>query len=130
MRISDWSSDVCSSDLARFVLRYINGVLPAIDFDDEPGAARNEVANEGADRELAIEADACNLSGADLLPKLSFGVGCIQSEFARARGRSFVALVQQALPRPLPQAGRAMCAQSPNRFPSRLREGLGEGLDR
>src|SRR3546814_16515475 len=60
--------------------------------------------------------------------KLSFGVGCIQSEFARARGRSFVALVQQALPRPLPQAGREMCAQSPNRFPSRLREGLGEGL--
>src|SRR3546814_18485401 len=93
MRISDWSSDVCSSDL-----------------------------------ELAIEADACNLSGADLLPKLSFGVGCIQSEFARARGRSFVALVQQALPRPLPQAGREMCAQSPNRFPSRLREGFGEGL--
>src|SRR3546814_19194673 len=107
MRISDWSSDVCSSDLARFVLRYINGVLPAIDFDDEPGAARNEVANEGADRELAIEADACNLSGADLLPKLSFGVGCIQSEFARARGRSFVALVQQALP----QIGRASCRE-------------------
>src|SRR3546814_13829096 len=60
--------------------------------------------------------------------KLSVGVGCIQSEFARARGRSFVALVQQALPRPLPQAGREMCAQSPNRFPSRLREGLGEGV--
>src|SRR3546814_14785773 len=113
MRISDWSSDVCSSDL---------------DFDDEPGAARNEVANEGADRELAIEADACNLSGAYLLPKLSFGVGCIQSEFARARGRSFVALVQLALPRPLPQAGGGMCAQYPTRFPYRFLEGVGEGL--
>src|SRR3546814_5625180 len=113
MRISDWSSDVCSSDL---------------DFDDEPGAARNEVANEGADRELALEADACNLSGADLLPKLSFGVGCIQSEFARARGRSIVALVQQALPRPLSQPGREMCVHSHNRFPSRLRQGVGDGL--
>src|SRR3546814_18158679 len=108
MRISDWSSDVCSSDL---------------DFDDEPGAARNEVANEGADRELAIEANACNLSGADLRPKLSFGIGCIQSEFAGARGRSFGALVQQALPLPLPQEGGETLRSRSNPSPSRLRVG-------
>src|SRR3546814_18650110 len=107
MRSSDWSSDVCSSDLvrehaldlahdsldpfqhiivpepdhpipscfqigrARFVFRYINRVLSASDSDDEFGGARHEVADGGAGRELAIEANACKLSGADLRDRKS-----------------------------------------------------------
>src|SRR3546814_2943550 len=42
MRISDWSSDVCSSDLARQVGKYADRVFAAIEFDqrDALGEAR------------------------------------------------------------------------------------------
>jgi len=37
-------------------------MLPAIDLDDEFGAAGNEIANEGANRNLTVEADSRDLS--------------------------------------------------------------------
>src|SRR3546814_9983078 len=42
MRISDWSSDVCSSDLACNVLRPAFGNLPAIRYDHEPIRQRHD----------------------------------------------------------------------------------------
>src|SRR3546814_9952275 len=46
MRISDWSSDVCSSDLA----------APGVDADDPPGVGGREAAVETAEIEHVVEA--------------------------------------------------------------------------
>ena len=55
------------------VFFYINGVLAAIDFDDQFSCPRDEIADEGTDRKLAVEADAGNLASTQLRPKRPFG---------------------------------------------------------
>src|SRR3546814_2976218 len=59
MRISDWSSDVCSSDLAAVLVLQVVGVLPHVQAQDR-GVARADALHERAvlvgaalDRELA-----------------------------------------------------------------------------
>jgi hypothetical protein len=44
------------------ILTRVQGVLPAIDFDDQLGRARYEIADVGADDDLAVEADAVELA--------------------------------------------------------------------
>jgi len=71
---SDHSISLCLQiGRARSVFFYINRVLAAIDFDDEFGRSRYIIANERADRKLAVEADAGKFSCAKLDPERSFG---------------------------------------------------------
>src|SRR3546814_8339345 len=74
MRISDWSSDVCSSDLGRAgrVCRLV--MLAAVQFDDQAGGVRGEVREIGADGNLAAEPGARQLF-AEESPEAFLGVG-------------------------------------------------------
>src|SRR3546814_3365575 len=86
MRISDWSSDVCSSDLGRAgrVCRLV--MLAAVQFDDQAGGVRGEVREIGADGNLAAEPGARQLF-AEESPEAFLGVGCIAAQFSRAGDR-------------------------------------------
>src|SRR3546814_2018267 len=52
MRISDWSSDVCSSDLIVFTPRFYFHIRNDLTADDEEGV---ELADETAAKEHALE---------------------------------------------------------------------------
>src|SRR3546814_9281252 len=59
MRISDWSSDVCSSDLSEAVDQHQFGIVERFDIDAVDVADRDAVAGGGV---FAVDADAA-LSG-------------------------------------------------------------------
>src|SRR3546814_17013054 len=67
MRISDWSSDVCSSDLATVALDAEADVRPAAGQREGPGVARQQVGLE-PDEQL------CGGAGADVCEVLPEGV--------------------------------------------------------
>src|SRR3546814_15217290 len=85
MRISDWSSDVCSSDLA--VSRLTGSLLAPMDGEkgqpQEENADGTEVEDRGRDGSMGAIAHACRLPGDApiLLPEAKTLVG------ARSEGR-------------------------------------------
>src|SRR3546814_4888067 len=96
MRISDWSSDVCSSDLGRAgrVCRLV--MLAAVQFDDQAGGVRGEVREIGADGNLAAEPGARQLF-AEESPEAFLGVGCIAAQFSRARSEEHTSELQSLM---------------------------------
>src|SRR3546814_5131998 len=92
MRISDWSSDVCSSDLLRVVLHGEHG--PALDRDALVGAVEEgDVAldhtlgqRRGIDHEAVVLAGDLDLAGGEVLHRV---VGATRSEERRG-GKEWV----------------------------------------
>src|SRR3546814_6824328 len=68
MRISDWSSDVCSSDL--------------VEFHHVPAGRAGEIDDGGADRILAAELVAHGRAVAHVMPDLALGIGHGAAEVA------------------------------------------------
>jgi hypothetical protein len=80
-------------------------MLAAVKFDYELGGARDEIADERTDWDLAVETDSCELTGAEMMPKYPFGVRRVFSEFARSLRRDAVVSFVQTGPPPTPPAG-------------------------
>ena len=87
-------------------------MLSAVDLDNQLRRASNKVADEGAYGNLAVKTRTRNFTSAEMSPQLTFGIRRIGAQFAGPDRRSTVGFVQQALPRPLPQAGGEISARS------------------
>src|SRR3546814_18185853 len=79
MRISDWSSDVCSSDLER-ELKLLDTAAPALALPVLPVGERADILRRrpdvlAAERQLAASTADIGLATAELFPKLSIGAG-------------------------------------------------------
>jgi hypothetical protein len=97
-------------------------MLTPVKLDYELRGVRDEIANEGPDRHLLIEANAFQLAVAEISPELALGPRGALAQFTRANCREpFVGFVQQALPWPLPLGREGIVMPTPG--PSRKREG-------
>ena len=59
-------------------------MLPAVKLDDELGGASYEIADEGANRDLPVEADSCQLSIPDVIPEFLLCICWAVAEFTRS----------------------------------------------
>src|SRR3546814_17389167 len=99
MRISDWSSDVCSSDLATFLAAEVIGDLRRV----VEGVEHGEVALTGHAE------DAVDAFGDELIDQDAAAVGQV--------ARAHVVFIREGLPLPAPdyrmgrEIGRASCGE-------------------
>jgi hypothetical protein len=83
------------------------GVLSSINLYDQLALATEEIADEGADRHLAREFEAIQLSTAQMPPQATLGIGCVVSEsLSTVRGTRAKLCHAELMPTPSPSRKR------------------------
>ena len=100
---ADYAVAVGFDDFGAPVVGEIVGVLAAVELHRQPGGAAGEVDDEIANRVLADEFDAVQLTGAQVRPQSPFRVGHVAAQLARDGGQSLTYQRRTPIPNPFPQ---------------------------
>ena len=96
------------------------GVLPAVEFDHEPGFKRDKIWYEAVERMLTAEFDAKPLA-AQVLPEQTLGIGSVVPKPLRnpVLPQPVVVLPVHALTHPFPGRPGSLCGVLKRNFPTR-----------